>query len=229
MLGLHGWGRTRHDLSGLLGSTGHECIAVDLPGFGASAAPPRVWGAADYAASMAELIADIGGGRTYVVVGHSFGGRVATCLAADHAELVAGLVLMGVPLMRVDRAPTPRLRYRLVRAAVRAGLLSQRRLDDARQRHGSEDYRVAKGVMRDVLVRVVNEDYRDELGRIQCPVALVWGAEDRVTPLPVAKSAAERLRRLIVLDAVAGAGHDVHLDVPSRVAGAIAAVVSETL
>jgi len=168
IIALHGWGRDRHDLLPAL--QGREVVALDLSGFGSSPAPPSAWGAREYAERVASVILEMGG-APQVVVGHSFGGRVAVCLAAEHPGLVAGLVLAGVPLLNRAVGRRPSLRYRAVRAARRFGLVPQSRLDAARQRYGSADYKAASGVMRDVLVRIVNEDYRDELGRIACPVA----------------------------------------------------------
>ena len=40
-----------------------------------------------------------------VVVGHSFGGRIAVCLAALYPDRVGSLVLTGVPL--VKQTPSP--------------------------------------------------------------------------------------------------------------------------
>ncbi len=148
------------------------------------------------------------------------------CLAANHPELVCGLVLMGVPLLRLGTAKRSPKRYRLIRAAARARLAPPGRLEAARRRFGSDDYRAATGVMRDVLVRVVNEDYRDELERVRCPVALVWGGEDRVVPSLVAQRAAAHINRVVSLKAVKGAGHDVHNDAPEAVAEAVFAVVA---
>ena len=226
LLGLHGWGRNRHDLGSLLNTIGHESVAPDLPGFGASAAPPKAWGAASYAAVLAEQVLAGDGRAPYVVIGHSFGGRVAVCLAANHPELVSGLVLVGVPLLRLGAAKRPPARYRLVRASARVRLVSPSRLEAARRHFGSDDYRAASGVMRDVLVRVVNEDYRAELERIQCPVALVWGGEDRVVPSTVAHCAVDHIDRVARFESVKAAGHDVHLDDPEAVVEAVAAVVA---
>ncbi len=226
LLGLHGWGRSRNDLGRLLAATGHESVAPDLPGFGASPPPPNAWGASDYATAVAEQVANRSDQPSYVVIGHSFGGRVGLCMAANYPSLVSGLVLMGVPILRMSPTRRSPLRYRIIRAAARARLVSTNRLESARHRFGSEDYRSVDGVMRDVLVRVVNEDYRIHLERIRCPVAFVWGAEDRVVPFSVATNAAECIDSVVAIEVVEGVGHDVHLEAQSRVEKAISTIVT---
>ena len=222
VLALHGWGRDRHDLLGPL--AGFEVMAVDLPGFGTSPPPPEGWGAAEYAAAVSEMMTEAGSGP-HVAVGHSFGGRVAACLAADHPDQVSGLVLAGVPLWRSGPAPRPPLGYRVVRALARLGFVGQGRLEAARRRYGSRDYRTAQPSMREVLVRVVNEDYRDRLARIRQPVALVWGERDASVPAQIAAEAARILLGPVNLEIVEGAGHDVHRDAPESIVRAVEAVV----
>src|SRR4051812_37958395 len=114
VVALHGWGRDRHDLERAVG-TG-PALLFDLPGFGTSPPPPEVWGAAAYATAIAGALDDAYKGEPAVVLGHSFGGRVGVCLAAQRPDLVAGLVLTGVPLLRLDPASKPPLGYRIMRA-----------------------------------------------------------------------------------------------------------------
>ena len=54
MVGLHGWGRDHRDFSSLLG--GYPHLLIDLPGFGVSPPPTATWGAADYAACVAQVL-----------------------------------------------------------------------------------------------------------------------------------------------------------------------------
>src|SRR5262245_51944174 len=169
LLALHGWGRDRHDLAGIVGD--HEALLPDLPGFGSSPPPPEVWGAAEYGKTLAELLT-AHGHAPYVVVAHSFGGRAAVELAAAHPELVSGMVLCGVPLVRLTAPSKPRFSLRAARFAARHGLVSDAFVDRFRERYGSADYKASHGVMRGVLVRVVGEDYSELLPRVQAPVAL---------------------------------------------------------
>jgi pimeloyl-ACP methyl ester carboxylesterase len=183
VVGLHGWARTREDLIGLL--TGFNAVAFDLPGFGASPEPTAQWGSEQYAELIAEALATLG--KPQVVLGHSFGGRIAVKLAAGWPELVSGLVLTGVPLYQPTS--TLALPFRAARWARKHKLASENLIERMRQRYGSPDYRRAQGTMRNVLVSVVNEKYDADLPRIKCPVELVWGQDDTAAPPEFAERA----------------------------------------
>ena len=218
VLALHGWARDHRDFDATL--DGLDAIAVDLPGFGASPAPANAWGGAEYAEAVSPVLGELAGPA--VLLGHSFGGRVAVHLAASRPEQVAALVLTGVPLVRRPgaRARRPAVPYRLARSLHRRGLLGERRMESLRQRYGSADYRSASGVMRGVHVRAVNETYGDQLASLTCPTELVWGDDDAEVPLAVAEAARELLPHA-VLTVVPGAGHLTPLTAPGALRAAV--------
>ena len=76
------------------------------------------------------------------------------------------------------------------------------RLERARERHGSQDYREAHGIMRAVLVRVLAEDYRSTLRRISA-VPSNWSGENGTRPCrstsPARRVPALTVGRLTVL------------------------------
>lgn len=217
ILALHGWGRRGSDFSAVL--DGLDALALDLPGFGASPPPPRATGAAGYA----ELIGPVFDlfEAPPLVVGHSFGGRVAVAHEAAHPGTAGGLVLVAVPLVRrPGPRPRPPWRFRAARLAHRWGMLSDRRIEGMRRAFGSDDYRAASGVMRDVLVAAVNESYESELAALKQPVSLLWGADDREVPVEVAKRAAGIIRDSggeVTLEVLEGVGHHVPLVAPHEV------------
>jgi pimeloyl-ACP methyl ester carboxylesterase len=224
---LHGWRRSHEDFVGLaasLASSGVATLAIDLPGFGATPAPAVPSGARGYAAQLAPLVAELAAPTgPLVLVGHSFGGRVAVCIAAARPDVVAGLVLSGVPLVRSEMPSSrPSRRYRAIRLAARTGLVPPSRLEAARRRYGSADYRAATGVVRDVLVATVAETYEQELTALRCPVALVWGAEDTTAPVRVA-CAAQACCPQASLELLEGVGHLVPTEAPERLADAVVA------
>ena len=206
VVALHGWGRTRRDFATAL--AGLSFAALDLPGFGASPPPPSPWGSRDYAERVLEFL-EGSVARPVVLVGHSFGGRIAVRCAAARPDLVRALVLTGAPVARVaGTGRRPSMRYRLIRRARRLGLISEEAVERARKRHGSPDYADASPIMRGVLGRVLPEDYSDDLRSIRQPVMLLWGSEDVEVPPEVARLASEMLAnsRMTV---VPGAGHDI--------------------
>ena len=109
VLALHGWRRDHADFDAVLAGSGIDAVALDLPGFGSAPVPDRAWGSAEYAEAIAPVLGEME--REVVVLGHSFGGRVAIYLARSHPDRVKGLVLSGAPLHRPPGAvPKPRLR-----------------------------------------------------------------------------------------------------------------------
>lgn len=219
VLALHGWGRRGSDFATSL--EGLNYLAIDLPGFGASPPPAEPTGARGYAdtikASLDQLSA------RPILVGHSFGGRVAVALAATHPGRFGGVVLSGVPLLRRASARSP-LPFRLARWAAKRGMLSAKLMESLRKNYGSADYRAASGVMREVLVIAVNESYESELREISAPVCLVWGADDSDAPVTMAQAAASTMRGAgitVTVKIVEGVGHFLPLESPESIRAAI--------
>ena len=184
-------------LNSALVAAGISTIRLDLPGFGASPPPPSAIASTEYArlvvAAVDEALSDLSEKR-YFIVGHSFGGRIALEVAALMPRGLQEIFVSGVPMFRDNSSPKPSLAYRLIRRGASIGIVGEARLNRYRERYGSPDYRVATGVMREVFVRVVNEDYRDILARIEVPVHLVWGELDTSAPLGDAERAVTLLR-----------------------------------
>jgi len=206
VLALHGWRRSHRDFAAVL--DGFDAIALDLPGFGVAAPPAAGWSTAEYAEWVAPVLDEMV--ERPVVLGHSFGGRVAVHLGAARGDRVGAQVLTGVPLVAplgTSRKRGPRA-VRVGRALHRAHLVSDTRMDALRQRYGSADYRAATGVMREVLVKAVGEDgaYGDLVASYGGPIELVWGENDTVTPVAMAEEAVTRCRDGR-LEVVAGADH----------------------
>lgn len=226
VLALHGWGRRGADFKPVFQDI--SALAPDLPGFGASPPPAEVIGARGYSETILPLLDEFD--RPPLVVGHSFGGRVAVCLAASHPDRVGSLLLTGVPLLRTSSGRKPRFSFRLMRSLNRIGLVSDKHMEELRRSRGSADYRAAAGVMRDILVKVVNETYEDELEMIRSPMMLLWGARDTEVPVSVARAAEEIVNRSgrteAHLEVVEGVGHHLPIEDPDSLRRAMDSLVS---
>ena len=207
----HGWGQTHHALLPLAEALQPQArpLLVDLPGFGgASPEPPGAWSTADYADAAAEWLAGRGTMRR-VWVGYSYGGRVGLQLAARHPEMLDGLCLIATPGLPPRHSAAARIRvtvrrlaFRLARRLTSEGPARER----LRARFGSSDYAQATPLMRQVLVKAVNEDLSAAARAIRLPVLLIYGDQDRDAPADIGMrfNAMMPSSRLVVLR---GFGH----------------------
>jgi pimeloyl-ACP methyl ester carboxylesterase len=227
VLALHGWARSHRDFDAVVSGDGDgplPALALDLPGFGASPPPPVAWGAEAYAEQVARALDDMG--SPVVVLGHSFGGRVALHLAVQRPDVVRALVLTGAPMLHpLHRHQRVALAYRVTRRLHTWRLVSDEAMEAARQRYGSADYRAAQGIMREILVRAVNETDEAQLDAVRCPVHLVWGGDDTAAPLEVAERAVTRLAQGD-LAVHAGVGHLTPLLIPAALRATVVSCLS---
>ena len=226
VLALPGWLHTAADLDATLRSLDVGSVALDLPGFGgATPEPDEATGSAGYAERVEPVLLELAAAAgPVVVVGHSFGGRVATHLAARRPEAVAALVLTGVPRLVGPDGPgtKPALSYRAARWLHRRGVLPDAKMEELRRKSGSADYRNAPSVtMRNVLVAVTNENYEEQLRQIGCPVELVWGDADTAAPVADVRRAAILLGERATLTELPGVDHFTPVKAPDALAAAI--------
>src|SRR5947209_4810083 len=98
---LHGWGHNLEALKPLGQHLAHhsKVYLVDLPGFGRSPMPNEVWDTFQYADALVRYMDEIGIKKTDLL-GHSFGGKVALCLAIRYPHRVRNLVIMSASGLR---------------------------------------------------------------------------------------------------------------------------------
>lgn len=188
LLLLHGWGASSAVMAPM--QERFSAIArvtnLDLPGFGHSEAPHSGWSVYDYADFVEEVISSLGL-QNPVILGHSFGGRLAIILGSRGVG--RKLVLTDAAGILPKRGIDYYLRVYSYKAAKKVMSLpglnkcADRVLDLWRKNNPSSDYANAQGVMREIFVKVVNEDLQPLLPQIKLPTLLIWGENDIATPL----------------------------------------------
>lgn len=218
---MHGWGCTRQTVASIarVAAEAHKVFNIDFPGFGQSTEPDianGVWGVEDYADLVEELIR-VEQIEKPTLVGHSFGGRVAIVMASrgsiDKVVLVdAAGIKPRRSLKYYYKVYTFKAMKRLLKLIY--GRNAEAKIDKLRGKRGSSDYANASPAMKRIMSRVVNEDLKHLLPKISAPTLLIWGEDDKATPIGDARQM-EKLIPDAGLVAFAGCGHYSFLDNPA--------------
>ena len=180
---LHGWGQN----IAMMKPLGDPFIdrfritILDFPGFGESEEPPKPWTISDYVLLLEKFIKELKIKKP-IIMGHSFGGRVAIKYSANHP--IEKLVLFGSPCIRTQKKLP--LSTRILKKLKTLPGLNE--IGEYMKKYiGSRDYRAASPVMRQTLVEVVNEDLSSFAKQIEEPTLLIWGENDEEEPVESAK------------------------------------------
>jgi pimeloyl-ACP methyl ester carboxylesterase len=220
---------------------GRRVLVPELPGHGGSSPLPAAPSLNAYADRLALLL-----DGPAAVVGHSLGGAISLRLTIRHPELVSALVLAGAAGIS---SGTRRAGYAL---AITALLKPGKRIAPYRRRiagssalktlvfgrWGAADPPALPADVAEAFLSgpashtdtasaaraLVSDDPRPDLGRVLCPVLLIWGARDSQLPIGDAFEYARRLRA--PLRTIADCGHLLIGERPDACADAITTFLS---
>lgn len=225
ILVLHGWGSSSRDwleMQKILSQKGFQVICPDLPGFGQSADPAEPWSLADYVAWTINLI-DYLKLKNIVIIGHSFGGRVAIKLSSAHQAIINKLILIGSAGLKPELSFKQKVILKTAKLGQKlfplGGLRSLvRQVFYYFLRH--KDYVKAKPIMQKTMQNVLAEDLLSVLSQIRIKTLLVWGEKDRMVPLQSAHIFAQEIKEA-ELKIIPGAGHSPQREFPQKTADII--------
>ena len=166
---------------------------LDFPGFGDSDEPKSAWGVEDYEKFLDDFCR-MHGIKDPILIGHSFGCRVAIRYAVKHP--VYKMILTGAAGIKPKKSLQAKLKIAGYKAAKKMISLTgnEEMLENFKKKNGSDDYRNATGVMRETFVKVVNDDISDLLEKVTMPVLLVWGEHDDAVPLWMGKEMESKMK-----------------------------------
>ena len=180
---LHGWGQNiamMKPIGDRLQKI-HRITILDFPGFGESEEPKTALTVYDYCEILEELLKKLKVKKP-VIMGHSFGGRIAIIYASRNE--VEKVVLFGSPCIRKEVKPS--LKLRMLKSLKKIPGINK--LEGFAKNHmGSRDYKNASEIMKKILVNVVNEDLSECAKKINVPTLLIWGDRDTEAPVEDAK------------------------------------------
>lgn len=189
---LQGWGTSINLYNAIIDTLAekYHVVAPDLPGFGETPDPPEPWGVDDYADFVLEFCEKLGI-KECMVFAHSFGGRVTLKLMArkERPLKITKIVLTGAAGIKhepSEQAKKKAKAYQRGKKFLSTPLMKAlfpNALENLRMKHGSADYRAASPMMRQVLVKTVNEDLSPLLKYCDAETLLIWGRNDDAAPL----------------------------------------------
>lgn len=193
---LHGWGQNIQmmDPIGERLKNKYHITIIDLPGFGLSNEPDFAYTVSDYVELVHDLLMDLKINNP-ILIGHSFGGRISIVYASKYD--VSKIVLFGSPCVRHEYVSK---KQNILKKMKKIKLLKP--IVNVMKKHmGSTDYKNASPIMRDVLVKTVNEDLSNYAKKIKCQALLIWGENDEAVPVSEARELDDLLENsaLIVL------------------------------
>lgn len=171
---LHGWGQNIAMMKPLGDNLcdRFRVTIIDFPGFGESDEPSSAWTITDYANMLEKLVVELKIKKP-IIMGHSFGGRVAIRYSANNP--IEKLVLFGSPCIRLEQELSFSVKL-LKKLKTLPGL---NEFGEYMKKYiGSRDYKAASPIMRKILVNVVNEDLSEYAKKIEEPTLLIWGEMD---------------------------------------------------
>ncbi len=175
---LHGWGQNIEMMEPISKPfmNSSNVLILDLPGFGKSEEPKEVWGINDYADLVNHLVR-LHNMSSPILIGHSFGGKVALMYATMYEA--RKLVLFASPYKKHSNDNS--MKVKVLKGLKKVPVVNK--LEGFAKRHmGSTDYKNATEMMRSILVKHVNLDLTEEVKKIKCPTLIVWGTEDAAVP-----------------------------------------------
>lgn len=218
VLVLHGWGANINTVLPIVNILKNKfrVHALDLPGFGKSEEPKKPIDSFKYAEIVKNYMDNMEI-KKVVLIGHSFGGKLSIILGSKYPEIVDKIVLVNSAGLIPKRGPKYYIKVYTFKAAkllykiLFFWLKNEEKMEKFYKKFGSTDYKASSGVMRNILVTVVNENLLPLLNKIEAPTLLIWGDKDTATPLYMGKIMESQIKDsgLVVLE---GTGHYSYLE-----------------
>ena len=227
ILFVHGWGGNLYSLHKLAcqASKNYTSYLIDLPGFGKTLPPQRVWGVEEYVDIVNAFTQNLGL-REFFLAGHSFGGQVSVLFCLLHTVKVRKLILMAAAAVRHN----PGLRENVLRYLSKVISVFMYILPGNMKANvrtigykiiGRRDYLKAYGIMRDIFKKVIAQDLSDRFSKVKVPTLILWGRKDRATPIQDGEYMAKQIpgSKLVVFE---GVGHRLNFEIPEKLSEIIA-------
>ena len=223
---LHGWRKSGTDYSQIkkiFEQKGYSVFAPDLPGFGKEPIGRKVMRIDDYVLFVKTYFKNHHISQA-VLIGHSFGGRVAAKFTSENPGLVSHLIVTGAPLIKQPLS----FKKMLIMLPAKAGKLVLDKVPviakNARKvlyyMLGEWDYYKATPEIKETFKAVIAEDLVGVLPKISVPTLVLWGEKDTFVSTRIGKQISKNVKNATYKE-IPDASHKLPYESPSVFAQAV--------
>lgn len=224
---MHYWAGSGREWAAVAAELAPEyaCLTPDLGGFGDAPAPIKGYSMEAYAHEVSEYVAQQNL-SSYILVGHSMGGKIALALAAQRPAGLRGIALLTPsppspePMTDAERAASLHAHGNPQAAAQTLANITARPLSEAAQAQVIEDnLRTTRAAWEAWLLHGSRENILALMPLIQVPAVILAGDADAImSPSLHGLETLPHLPPDTPLEIIRGAGHLLPLEAPQEVA-----------
>lgn len=213
---LHGWGSRAAHLKSIFENL-PNFVALDLPGFGGSDLPLAPWGVAEFASFLKNFLEKLEI-RSPIFVGHSVGGSIIIKYLAEGGTAKKAILIDSAGIrkrgLKIFLYKIVTKIFKLVFSLPGLNIFKAKIRKKFYCAIDSVDY-IEAGKMTEGYKKIIRDDLTDDLPKIKTPTVLIWGENDRDTPLWQGELMREKIEgaKLFVIPS---AGHFSFIDQPER-------------
>jgi len=181
---LHGWTYSTEKWNpfiNLLKQKETEVNILKIPGLTGDL--NKVWAIEDYVEWLNKILNKEK--NKVILIGHSNGGRIALNFAIKYPEKLSNLILIDSAGIYHNEFPIvlKRLVFRNIAKIGKKIRESETLKSWLYKIVGESDYKTANPIMKQTMVNLINSDKNLSLNNVTVPTLIIWGSEDKTTPL----------------------------------------------
>jgi len=219
---IPGWDGTKKNWQNFINIANkkYDIFCLELPCFGNEPCPKKVWGVEEYADFVEEKIKSLNSDNL-ILLGHSFGGQIASYLVAKNNSLAKKLILSGAAIIR-EKSKFKKIIFlpfaKIGKIIFFLPFLKKFKKIAQKVLYrtiNSPDFFKTSGIKREIFKKIIKQDFSDLLKNIKTPTLVVWGNRDSYVPLRFGKKIVKKIpnSKLIIIK---GGKHGLHIQQPEN-------------
>jgi len=230
---LHGWRSKSQSFKSILDyiDKNIKVILIDLPGFG-NVPLERPYGLEDYLVYLEKFLEEKSitkNSEKFLILGHSFGGALALLYTLKNPDKIEKLILYNAAILRPESLKIRILNFLAKIFKPFEKLFPKKILFLIKKIFyklivGSYDYFLSDEILKETMKKI-KKDLREEAKLVKNKTYLLWGKNDKITPLWQGKYLEKIMpkAKLIIVDG----GHSFHKEKPEEFAKILNEIIND--